>query len=51
VSLTGAAFLPVKSDNLTDWKNKMQAAMSHVMPAERLASQHSKEAAPGTAKH
>jgi uncharacterized protein len=36
---------------ITGWKNKMQAAMAHVMPAERLAKQHSKEAAPGTAKH
>jgi short-subunit dehydrogenase len=36
---------------ITGWKNKMQAAMAHVMPAERLAKQHTKEAAPGTAKH
>jgi short-subunit dehydrogenase len=36
---------------ITGWKNKMQAAMSHVMPAEQLAKQHSKETAPGTAKH
>jgi short-subunit dehydrogenase len=33
---------------ITGWKNKMQAAMSHVMPAEKLAKQHTKEAAPGT---
>jgi short-subunit dehydrogenase len=36
---------------ITGWKNKMQAAMSHVLPAEQLAKQHTKEAAPGTAKH
>jgi uncharacterized protein len=36
---------------ITGWKNKMQAAMSHIMPAEQLATQHTKEAAPGTAKH
>jgi short-subunit dehydrogenase len=36
---------------ITGWKNKMQAAMSHIMPAEQLAAQHAKEAAPGTAKH
>jgi short-subunit dehydrogenase len=36
---------------ITGWKNKMQAAMSHVMPAERLAKQHTKMAEPGTAKH
>ena len=36
---------------ITGWKNKMQAAMAHVMPAERLAKTHTKEAAPGTAQH
>jgi uncharacterized protein len=36
---------------ITGWKNKIQVAMSHVTPAERLAKQHTKEAAPGTAKH
>jgi len=36
---------------ITGWKNKMQAAMAHVLPAERLAKTHTKEAAPGTAKH
>jgi short-subunit dehydrogenase len=36
---------------ITGWKNKMQAAMSHVLPAEQMAKQHAKEAAPGTAKH
>jgi short-subunit dehydrogenase len=36
---------------ITGWKNKMQAAMAHVLPAERLAKTHTKEAKPGTAKH
>jgi short-subunit dehydrogenase len=36
---------------VTGWKNKMQAAMAHVTPAEQLAKQHAKEAAPGTAQH
>jgi short-subunit dehydrogenase len=36
---------------ITGWKNKMQAAMSHVMPAEQLARQHTKMAEPGTAQH
>ena len=36
---------------ITGWKNKMQAAMAHVLPAEQLAKQHTKEAAPGTAMH
>ena len=35
---------------ITGWKNKMQAAMSHVMPAEQLAKQHTKMAEPGTAE-
>ena len=45
------AMLDGKGQVITGWQNKMQAAMAHVMPAERLAAQHSKEAAPGTAKH
>jgi hypothetical protein len=32
-------------------KNKLQVAMAHITPAEQLATQHTKEAAPGTAKH
>lgn len=35
---------------ITGWKNKMQAAMSHVLPAEQLAKQHTKMAEPGTAE-
>jgi len=37
---------------ITGWKNKMQVAMSHFIPSEQMAKQHSKETAPGTAdKH
>jgi uncharacterized protein len=36
---------------ITGWKNKMQVAMAHVTPAEQLAKQHTKQAAPGTAEH
>jgi uncharacterized protein len=32
------------------WQNKLQAATAHIMPAETLAKQHTKETAPGTAK-
>jgi short-subunit dehydrogenase len=35
----------------TGLKNKLQVAMAHITPAEQLATQHTKEAAPGTAKH
>jgi uncharacterized protein len=35
---------------ITGWKNKMQAAMAHVVPAEQMAKKHAKEAAPGTAQ-
>jgi short-subunit dehydrogenase len=35
---------------VSGWQNKLQAAAAHVMPAERLARQHTKMAAPGTAK-
>lgn len=45
------AMLNGEGQVITGWKNKMQAAMSHVMPAEQLAKQHSKMAEPGTAKH
>jgi short-subunit dehydrogenase len=45
------AMLSGEGQVITGWKNKMQVAMAHVMPAEQLAKQHTKEAAPGTAKH
>ena len=45
------AMLKGEGQVITGWKNKMQAAMAHVLPAEQLARQHTNEAAPGTAKH
>ena len=36
---------------ITGLKNKFQVAIAHVTPAEQLAKQHAKDAAPGTAKH
>jgi short-subunit dehydrogenase len=35
---------------VSGWQNKMQVAAAHVMPAETLARQHTKMAAPGTAR-
>jgi short-subunit dehydrogenase len=34
---------------VSGWQNKLQAAAAHVIPAERLAKQHTEMAAPGTA--
>jgi|GEM_PF-2261738 len=39
------AMLAGEGQIITGWKNKMKAAMSLVLPAERLAKQHTKEAA------
>jgi short-subunit dehydrogenase len=36
---------------VSGWKNKVAAALSHVVPDSLLAEQHRKTAAPGTAKH
>jgi short-subunit dehydrogenase len=46
-----AAMVAGEGQVITGWKNKMQAAMAHMMPAEKLAEEHSKSAAPGTAEH
>ncbi|MBV9555977.1 MAG: SDR family NAD(P)-dependent oxidoreductase [Pseudolabrys sp.] len=35
---------------VSGWKNKLQVAASRIVPDEQLAKQHSKMAAPGTAK-
>ena len=35
---------------VSGWKNKLQVAAAHVMPAERVAKQHTEMAAPGTAQ-
>ena len=45
------AMLNGEGQVITGWQNKMQAAMSHILPAEQLAKKHTKEAEPGTAKH
>ena len=37
-------------DVVTGWSNKLRAAMAHLLPAEALAEQHKKMAAPGTAQ-
>ncbi|MEJ8570462.1 SDR family NAD(P)-dependent oxidoreductase [Microbaculum marinum] len=42
------AMLKGEGDVVAGWKNKMQAAMAHVMPADQLAEQHRKMAEPGT---
>jgi uncharacterized protein len=36
---------------VSGWHNKLAAAAAHVMPAERLAKQHTAMAAPGTARN
>jgi uncharacterized protein len=43
----------MKGENsvITGFKNKMQVAMTRVMPSETLAEQHRKEAEPGTAEN
>lgn len=45
------AMLNGEGQVITGLKNKLQVAMSHVMPADSLAKQHTKMAEPGTAKH
>jgi short-subunit dehydrogenase len=44
-----AAIMKGEGGVVSGLRNKMQAAAAHVMPAERLARQHTKMAAPGTA--
>jgi uncharacterized protein len=44
------AMLAGAGEVITGWQNKMRAAVAHVLPAGQLAKQHTKEAAPGTAK-
>ena len=38
-----------EGDIVTGFKNKVESALANITPAERLARQHRKEAAPGTA--
>jgi short-subunit dehydrogenase len=44
------AMMDGEADVVAGFKNKVQAAMSNVIPATALAEQHRKMAAPGTAK-
>ncbi|HMN78459.1 MAG TPA: SDR family NAD(P)-dependent oxidoreductase [Burkholderiaceae bacterium] len=44
------AMMKGESDVVAGWKNKLQAAMSNVTPAEVLAAQHRRMAEPGSAK-
>jgi short-subunit dehydrogenase len=44
------AMLKGEADVVTGWKNKMQVAMSKVLPAQATAELHRKLAEPGTAK-
>ena len=45
------AMMKGEADVVAGWKNKMQAALLRVTPAEMVAEQHRKLAEPGTAKH
>jgi uncharacterized protein len=36
---------------ITGWQNKLRAAISHLLPSTAGAAMHTREAAPGTAKH
>jgi short-subunit dehydrogenase len=44
------AMMKGEGDVVTGWKNKIQSSVANVLPAGALAHQHSKQAAPGTAK-
>ena len=45
-----AAMMKGEGDVVSGWKNKIQSSVANVTPAGALARQHSKQAAPGTAK-
>lgn len=44
------AMLSGEGEVITGWQNRMRVAMSRVLPAERVAKIHTKEAKPGTAE-
>jgi hypothetical protein len=44
------AMMAGKDGLVSGWRNKLEAAAAHVMPATSLAKRHTKMAAPGTAK-
>jgi short-subunit dehydrogenase len=43
------AMMKGEGDVIAGWKNKVQAALAHVMPSDTLAEQHRRLAEPGTA--
>jgi short-subunit dehydrogenase len=45
------AMMKGDGDIVTGWKNKLQTTLANVTPAELLAKQHRKQAAPPEAKH
>ncbi|MDY0885657.1 SDR family NAD(P)-dependent oxidoreductase [Dongia soli] len=45
------AMMKGEGDIVTGWKNKLQTTLANVTPAELLAMQHRKQAAPPEAKH
>lgn len=45
------AMMDGESDVVAGWRNKLQAILANVTPAELLAEQHRKMAEPGSAKH
>ncbi len=45
------AMMDREGDIVSGWKNKLQAAVANVTPAEMLAEQHRKMAGPGTGKN
>lgn len=51
VARTGfEAMLNGEGDVVSGWMNKVRAALANIVPAEMLAQQHRKMAAPGTGK-
>jgi len=44
------AMLKGEGDVVAGWKNKVQAVLANVTPADTLAEQHGRMAAPGSAK-
>lgn len=51
VAWTGfEAMLNGEGDVVSGWMNKVRAALANIVPAEMLAQQHRKMAAPGTGK-
>lgn len=45
------AMMKGEGDVISGWRNRLMAAASHLMPADMLAEQHRRMAAPGTARN